>query len=174
MKTVAAVVLFLSAAVALGQQATESPTISPPSRDKLAYDKLMAANTLGGEPPAPFPTLNLCRADLAAWKQADADALDRFQHRCDSGTCTKATPLPEALLSTVELYRRKWETTVCRSVLIGAFRGNKHLSRADQEYILLDIEERESSLLTEILSRTTDVIDNHHLWEEFLLQQGHE
>ncbi len=143
------------------------------SRDKTAYDKLMAAENLGGEPPAPFPTLNLCRADIAAWKQADADALGRFMHRCDSGTCTKPTPTPEAVLSTVELYRRKWETKVCRSVLIGALRNNKNISRADRESILLDIEERESSLLTEILSRTTDVIDSHHLWEELLSQQGH-
>src|ERR1019366_10353378 len=33
MKTVAAVVLFVSAAVALGQQATESPTIPPPVKN---------------------------------------------------------------------------------------------------------------------------------------------
>jgi hypothetical protein len=146
---------------------------SSESRYKIAYDKLMAANNLGGQPPAPFPILNLCRADIAAWKQADDDAIDRFTHRCDSGTCAKAEPLPEALLSTVELYRRKWETTACRSVLIGAFRKNKSLSRADREYILLDIEARESNLLTEILSPATDVIDNNHLWEELLLQQGH-
>ena len=147
--------------------------------NSAAFHKLMDAEANGraqcfGNPPnCKLPTIEVCRTDLSAWKQADADWVDRGMH-CAMPGCAAKILGPLELLSTEELYRRKGEASSCSTIFVKATReapDNKALISATNAR--LDLEVQTSELLNEILSRATGVIDERALWEEFLLQ-GHE
>lgn len=146
------------------------------SQNSAAFHKLMDADRNGkaecfGDPPnCKLPTIEVCRIDLSAWKQADLDLVDRAMH-CAKPGCAAKIRGPLEFLSTEELYRRKGEASSCSSLFVKVTReAHDNTALISANKARLDLEVQTSELLNEILSRATSVIDNHALWEEFLLQ----
>lgn len=149
-----------------------------PSSNHIAFQKLQDASHYWCPTSAACnpPTIKQCRADLAAWNQADHDWKDAVLK------AGKPYDSPVELLSTEELYRRREEASMCGHVLAqagieaGRDKTLKSVEKASrfQNGLLdqLDMSRIESELLKESLSRTESVIDNHQLWEELLLRQS--